>query len=279
MANNNYQMIGDFLRRKRESLAPEEMGLPTPVRSRTPGLRREDVADLAGMSAVWYSKIERGKANGISDITLAALGDALRLDASEKQYIKTLVTQQHHIPSEPCLEISPQTSRLLNQLDPMPAIVINDYFDILACNQSYTRMCGVDLNALSEDERNYVYLTITHPKWQRFLQITDSNALDVNLQRMAAVLRAMSASRTDDHILKQRIERFQSISEAFSDFWNEKSVRYYDEAEFEFLHAGLGLINFKKQIWWNFSDNTCGRLVVYHAQSEEDYQSLASIWN
>ncbi|KJG36197.1 DNA-binding protein [Photobacterium angustum] len=279
MANNNYQTIGDFLRRKRESLAPETVGLPTPARSRTPGLRREDVADLAGLSTVWYSKIERGKANGISDITLAALSDALRLDASEKKYIKTLVTQQHYIPSEPCLEISPQTSRLLNQLDPMPAIVINDYFDILACNQSYTRMCGVDINALSKEERNYVYLMITHPEWQRFLQINDSNALDINLQRVAALLRTMSASRTDDYILKQRVERFQSISEAFGDFWNEKSVRYCNEAEFEFLHAELGLISFKKQIWWNFSDNTCGRLVVYHAQSEENYQSLAGILN
>ena len=62
-------------------------------------------------------------------------------------------------------------------------------------------------------------------------------------------------------------------------FRNEKSVRYFDEAEFEFLHAELGLISFKKQIWWSFSDNTCGRLMVYHAQSEEDYQSLASILN
>ncbi|MCL9782474.1 helix-turn-helix transcriptional regulator [Vibrio sp. S4M6] len=279
MANTNYQMIGDFLRRKRESIAPEEMGLPTPLRRRTPGLRREDVAHLAGMSTVWYSKIERGKAAGISDIALMALGDALRLNPSEKQYIKTLATQQYSIPSEACFQISTESKRLLDQLDPLPALVINDYFDILACNQSYKRMCGIDLSMLPLEERNYVYLTITHAKWQKFMQINDSNSLDENLQRMAAILRAMSAPKTDDQILKQRIKRFQGISDAFSDFWSEKSVRYCEEAEFEFCHAELDLMIFKKQIWWNFSGNTSGRMIVYHPRTDVEHQKLAGIWN
>ncbi|WP_432454142.1 MULTISPECIES: helix-turn-helix domain-containing protein [unclassified Agarivorans] len=278
MLGNNLQVIGDFLRRKRENLAPEMIGLPKPARTRTPGLRREDVAAIAGISTVWYSKIERGKAAGISPEVLAALCQTLRLSLSEEQYLKTLALSGQTEVKDPCMYITRETQRLLTQLNPLPALLVNDYFDIIECNQSFNRLCGFDVNALPEEERNYIYLTMTHSKWQQFLQIDDKHILAEQLTRMAGFLRSASASRSNDLILKKRVCHFQNTSAIFTEAWARNTVLQPEQFQFDFVHAELGLLSLKKQIWWSFSgDTTSGRLNIYHPQNDEDYQRLANI--
>ncbi|ELR64411.1 helix-turn-helix domain protein [Photobacterium marinum] len=277
MSSENLQLIGDFLRRKRESLSPEVMGLPKPPRTRTPGLRREDVAAIAGISTVWYSKIERGKAGGISHEALTALSKALRLSPSEKQYLKTLATQEDDVAKQPCMNITSESQRLLTKLNPLPALLINDYFDIIETNQSFNRMCGLDINALPEEERNYIYLTITNPTWQRFLQVSDDKDLAAQLTRMAGFLRSVTASRPNDLTLKARVSRFKELSEVFSYFWNRNTVQQPEQLHSTFAHAELGLITLNKQIWWNFNGDISGRLNIYHSVNEEDYKRLESV--
>ncbi|CAG8999484.1 MAG: hypothetical protein CENE_01458 [Candidatus Celerinatantimonas neptuna] len=279
MSTDNLELIGDFLRRKRESLTPEMMGLPKPLRTRTPGLRREDVASLAGISAVWYSKIERGKATGISSQVLSALGDALRLSQSERKYLYQLSTHQKVGMKEPCRHASFEGQQLLHVLNPLPGLLMNDYFDIIMSNQSFNQMCGFDLNALPEEQRNYIYLTITNSRWQHFLQIDDNKTLAHHLTRQAGFLRNVMGARPDDHCLKVLVNRFRSLLPAFAKAWEKNTVQQHpDQMIFTFTHAQLGEMTFKKQNWWNcYNGHSSGRLSIYHTQSEGDYHKMLGV--
>lgn len=277
MSDENLVILGDFLRRKRESLSPEMMGLAKPLRTRTPGLRREDVAALAGISTVWYSKIERGKASGISYEVLSSLAQALNMTSSEKQYLKQLVVQDLTPTHSPCRRVAPYTQRMLTLINPLPAMLINDYFDIIESNRSFNLLCGVELSDLAEDERNYAYLTLTHPAWQHFLGIDDQQALVEALTRMAGFLRSMIASHPNDPLINKRVIQFQNLSPAFIQAWERNTVQQAEQMQFSFRHATLGPITLRKQIWWNYNGDTSGRLNIYHPETETDYQRLADL--
>lgn len=266
--------IGAFLRRKRESLAPEIAGLSRTTRARTPGLRREDVADMAGISTVWYAKIERGKADGISRDVITALAAALRLDETERQYVMSLAGLDTSPVRDPCLHVNRDTLRLIGRLDPLPAIVINDYFDIIATNRAYEAMCGVDLAALPQTERNYITLTLTDPVWQRFLQVEDESVREGRLMRLVGTLRGVGARRPGNATLAARIDRLRALSPAFARAWDSEMVAEPEEMLFSVTHAVLGPMILRKQIWINCNGETSGRLNVYHPQDEADFARL-----
>lgn len=278
MSSENLKQIGDFLRCKRESLTPEMMGLPKPARTRTPGLRREDVASLAGISVVWYSKIERGKAAGISSQALAALGKALRLTRSEAAYLNRLLNQGQVKVNEVCHHASQESRQLLMLINPLPALLMNDYFDIIESNHSFNLMCGLDINALAQDERNYIYLTMTHPVWQKFLQIKDESTLAMNLRRQAGFLRNAMASRPNDERLKALVNRFHSILPMFAEAWNKNTMQQHPaEMLFTFDHCELGTMTLRKQVWWNCCGDASGRFNIYHTQNDQDYKKMSEV--
>jgi len=274
MQEDAQRRIGSFLRRKRESLAPELAGLSRTSRARTPGLRREDVAAMAGISTVWYSKIERGKAEGISREALLALAGALRLDDTERQYLMTLARMEATPPRDPCMWVNQDTVRVLGRLDPLPAFVMNDYYDILALNRAYESMCGVELRTLPEDGRNYIELMLTDPAWRRFLQVEDPVVLEARLVRLVGALRGVSAARPGDPALDARIRRFHALSPIFTRCWDSQTVARPEEVRFTFTHAVLGSIVLRKQIWSNCNGETSGRLNVYHPLNKDDFERL-----
>ena len=278
MTMDAQKQIGAFLRRKREALAPELYGLSKTSRARTPGLRREDVAEMAGISTVWYSKIERGKAGGISREALLSLARTLQFDETERNYVMTLagIETTSSLPG-PCVRVSEDTSRLLGQLNPLPSFLINDYFDILATNTAYDVMCGVVLNDLSGEDRNYIGLILTNPTWRQFLQLEDDAVMEERLGRLVGTLRSMSAGRPGDATLKNRIAWLRDLSPVFARCWDREIVARREEALFSFTHARLGNITLKKQIWLNFSGETSGQLNVYHPQNEDDFNRLTEV--
>jgi len=279
MNNETLRLLGEFLRRKREAISPESIGLVKPLRTRTPGLRREDVAMLANISSVWYSKIERGKVEGISVDTLQTLIDVLQLTEPEIQYVHKLMTKtQASKVLSPCMSSSTYTNRILVQINPLPAIVINDYFDIIRSNQAFVHLCGFDINTLPDAERNYIFLTITHKKWQTFLRVTNQEEREIGLTRMAGLLRGNLAARPNDTHMKELIQHFNSISPIFAKGWRSNSIQAPHQRLITFNHAELGKpMIFDKQIWCNTSGESSGRLNVYHPRDDDDYQLLADI--
>lgn len=135
--------LADFLRTRRRALQPEEVGLPPRASRRTPGLRREDVADLAGISACWYSRLEQARNIRVSDHVLDSLAEALRLNTEEREYLLALA--HGDAPSSASVSpdgVPPALQRILDSQQPHPAIALGPRFNILAWNQARTDVYG-----------------------------------------------------------------------------------------------------------------------------------------
>lgn len=274
MEANNLQLLGEFYRHKRESLNPQDFGLSKSRRSRTPGLRREDVAYLSGISAVWYSKIERGKVQGISFMTLQTLNQTLKLSAPEIDYVQQLLYQdktQELLP--PCMEKSPRAQRVVDLLCPLPAVIMNSYLDIIYANRAFTALCGVDVNALPAAERNHIYLTIKSKPWQQYLNLTSREKIRAKMQKYAAVLRRNQAARPNDPRMKQLIDYLSSLSPLFIEAWQENQVANVERYSLFHHQALQETLPFSTQILAMTSAN----IVVYHPKKDSDYAKLVAL--
>ncbi|MEE3660938.1 hypothetical protein V2I52_03215 [Brenneria sp. g21c3] len=277
MNQDNLKLVGDFLRAKRESISPEIMGLSKPVRTRTKGLRREDVAYFSGISTIWYSKIERGQAAGISPQVLISISKALRLTTFEYEYLCHLISPQTITHKDPCRTISEHTSQLLLQLNPLPSLLQNDYLDIITCNHAFSLMIGFNIDSIPVSEKNYLSLTIRNAAWQKFLCIDNDKKMTIQITRMAGFLRDTLARYPDDEMLKQKIDDFKALSPIFDKAWADNTVLQPEELSYTYRHAELGKIALDKQLWWNFSGDASSRLNIYHPQTETDRQRLSEI--
>src|SRR4051794_22354240 len=147
--------LAAFLRTRRERVTPADVGLPPGPRRRTPGLRREEVAQLAGVGVTWYTWLEQGRPINASVQVLDAIAGVLRLGASERWHLYRLA-ELPGVPTTSAKETLPsEVPRVLDALDPSPACVYNGKYDLLACNESYAALfpylveaTGIERNAL-----------------------------------------------------------------------------------------------------------------------------------
>ena len=134
--------LADFLRSRRERIVPEDVGLPPASRRRTPGLRREEVATLAGVGVTWYTWLEQGRDINVSPQVLDAVARTLLLDRSEREHLFRLADAPEVTAESECQGLQPTVQVLLDQLCPYPASVRNARYDILAFNGAYERLMG-----------------------------------------------------------------------------------------------------------------------------------------
>ncbi|MET7487564.1 helix-turn-helix transcriptional regulator [Streptomyces sp. NPDC005538] len=178
--------LAEFLRSRRARRTPAEAGLPTFGRRRTPGLRREEVATLAGVSITWYTWLEQARDIRVSRQILGSLATALGLDEVERVHLFRLADEPppDGPPSRP--ELPPQYELLLTHLDPNPAFIVNPRFDILAWNRGCELLYG-DLGALPAARRNVLWLTFTSPEVREMTRDWEAEAaLTVALFRTQA---------------------------------------------------------------------------------------------
>ncbi|WP_326837337.1 helix-turn-helix domain-containing protein [Amycolatopsis rhabdoformis] len=159
------QELGSFLRSRRERLSPEQVGLPLTGRRRTPGLRREEVAHLAGMGVTWYPWLEQGRDIKVSEQVLAAIATTLRLDPYERSHLYTLAGHPEPPTERDCAAIPSIVLTMLRHLEPIPATVFNARFDLLACNRTYEQLVG-GLEQVPFEDRNLLLLMFTSPTWR-----------------------------------------------------------------------------------------------------------------
>lgn len=211
--------LGAFLRTRRERLAPEQVGLPATSRRRTPGLRREEVAVLAGVGVTWYTWLEQGRSINVSAQVLAAVGRALRLDDVETRHLERLAGVRADPARPVALEasISAAYQPVLDKLDPYPACLQTSAFDIVAYNRAY-RFLFTDMDLIPAAERNCALQFFTDPDWRsRYLDD------DVVASRMVAQLRAAVGS-AGDPAASRTVEELQQRSEEFSSLWDHHEV-------------------------------------------------------
>jgi transcriptional regulator with XRE-family HTH domain len=160
--------LAAFLRSRRERIGPEQVGLPPTRRRRTPGLRREEVAQLAGVGVTWYTWLEQGRDINPSAQVLDAVARTLRLDTHERSHLFTLAglpdTAIATIALE-CDALCPTAQLLLDQLEPFPACVVNARWDLLAFNRAYASIFD-GLETMPIEDRNCLWLAFTDPSWR-----------------------------------------------------------------------------------------------------------------
>lgn len=206
--------LGQFLRARRQRLSPEEVGLPAHGRRRTPGLRREELAQLAHIGTSWYTSLEQDRDVSPSEEVLDNLATALRLTADERRYLHTLAKPMEfrEVKSQ---EISVGMERMVRSLEPNPTVVLGRCWDLLLWNKAAELV--FELPVFSKKLKNC-------PNWlRRFL--TDSSRIVSNedwrakAQVMIARFRADYAHFPNEARFKELIEEFMQISELFRETW------------------------------------------------------------
>src|SRR4051812_39715067 len=157
--------LAAFLRHRREHLTPEQVGLPRGRRRRTPGLRREEVAQLSAVGVTWYTWLDQARDIQVSPQVLDALARALMLDPSERSHLFSLAGALDPAPNAACPNVTPALRAMLDQLGPIPACIQNSRYDILAYNSTYGRLL-CDLDARAPEDRNCLWLAFTDPDWR-----------------------------------------------------------------------------------------------------------------
>ncbi|HWJ81345.1 MAG TPA: helix-turn-helix transcriptional regulator [Nocardioides sp.] len=211
--------LADFLRTRRERLTPDDVGLPSGGRRRTPGLRREEVALLAGVGVTWYTWLEQGRAINASVQVLEAIARTLRMDSQERWHLFQLAGVTVVPPASQCPGLPEGGQDVLDQLDPFPSAIVSARYDLLAYNRAYNRMMG-DLDGIEPGERNTLWLFFTNP----YMQGICLGNREVAAAHLVGTMRAAMAQHVDDPLWTGLVQRLCEASEEFDAIWRRHDV-------------------------------------------------------
>ncbi|MFI0979259.1 helix-turn-helix transcriptional regulator [Streptomyces sp. NPDC021093] len=258
--------LAAFLRSRRERITPEQVGLVRGRRRRTPGLRREEVAQLATVGVTWYTWLEQGRDIQVSPQVLDAVARALRMDRVERTHLFALAGASDPAPNGPCPTVTPAYQALLHQLGPIPACIQNSRYDILAYNRAYARLL-CDLDALPREDRNCMLLAFTNDEWRAAL-----DDLPGTCRAMAAKFRGSMAGHLAEPAWKALLKRLESESAEFRELWERHEVVEHASHTKYIRNAEVGLLHVEHVNLWLSPGNgasTGPRLVSYPPVDEE----------
>ena len=218
--NQRRAQLADFLQTRRARLKPADVGLPAGSRRRTPGLRREEVADLAAVGLTWYTWLEQGRDIRASVAVLESLARTLRLDPAERNHLFHLADQPLLAPLPPLEETVPASiQRMMDGMLTSAAYVMGRRWDILAWNQTACQIFG-DFGEMASEDRNAVWLTFTSPHYRR---------LHVDWERYAqtvlAKFRVNCGRCVEDPYMQEMVARLEEASPEFRLWWPRHDVR------------------------------------------------------
>ncbi|MFA1546391.1 helix-turn-helix transcriptional regulator [Actinomadura chokoriensis] len=249
--------LADFLRRSRERLRPHDVGLASGPRRRTPGLRREEVSQLAGMSADYYMRLEQARSPQPSAQLLAALARALRLTRDERDHLYVLAG--HRPPAGPFAgeHVRPGLLHLLDRLEETPAQIIGDLGDLLVQNATAESLFGCVCTVDGAD-RNIVWRWFSDP----FVREAYPPEEHEHYSRLhVADLRAAVARRGSDGPARSLVRRLREASDEFTRLWERHEVAVRRTARMRVLHPQVGPIEFDAEVLLTPAEDQ--RLVVF----------------
>jgi transcriptional regulator with XRE-family HTH domain len=264
--------LADFLRSRRERISPDQVGLPPGGRRRTPGLRREEVAQLAGVGVTWYTWLEQGRDIRASDQVLGAIATTLQLDPIERAHLFTLAGAPEPEVEKECRSISPAVHLMLRQLEPLPATVQNARLDILAYNRVYDRMVG-GLGQLDFAERNSLLLAFTDPGWQA--RVVDA---DAGRKRLVAQFRAAMAGHVAESSWKCLVKRLREESPEFVALWDQHEVKAPENLTKRYFNPEVGMLHLDYTHLW-FGPHSERRLTTYTPTDEDTRLKLEALYD
>ncbi|PRY21362.1 helix-turn-helix domain-containing protein [Pseudosporangium ferrugineum] len=246
--------LAAFLRSRRERLDPIDAGLPVRRRSRrTPGLRREEVAELAGVSVDYVVRLEQARGLRPSADVAEALSRALRLSADERAYLFDLAGQRLPAAGKPAATATPALARLIGDLSPRPAMVVNYRYDILAWNGGMARVYP-DLETMPPARRNAMWLCLG-PERRGFYAEPERI-----VREAVAHLRTTWAAHPEDPALAGLIGQLLDGDEEFARLWAQRDVRVNGRGRKVIRHPEAGEITVRFEILAALEDP--GQLLV-----------------
>lgn len=233
--------LGEFLRARRARLRPQDVGLTRyGERRRVAGLRREEVAQLAGVSVSYYTRLEQGQSTNASDAILEALARALQLDIHEQTHLRELASQRTQPPRRPPIErVSALTRELLHSMDHLPVMVVGRRTDVLAWNElGHALLAGhVDFTAVANPS--------TRPNLARLLFL-DPHTRDLyvdwprKVRTVVGSLRLAAGRHPDDALLSALIGELSVKSPEFVSLWADHRVKPCEADSYELRHPLAG---------------------------------------
>jgi transcriptional regulator with XRE-family HTH domain len=276
---DNGNEMRDFLVSRRARITPEQAGLPAyGGNRRVAGLRREEVALLAGVSIDYYTRLERGRAHGASESVLKGVARALHLDEAERAHLfdlarATAAPTAQQAPRRPVpQQVRPSVRRILDSMT-APAYLRNARLDILAANQLGAALCAPVLNSPARPANNARFLFLDpaapefYPDWER------------QAQEVVAILRTEAGRSPADKALSNLIGELSTHSEDFSTWWAAHNVRFHRTGVKRFRHPVVGELTLTYEAL-DLAADTGLRLSAYTAEpgtpSDDALKVLAS---
>lgn len=275
MQNNKDSLqseLADFLRSRRTRLDPAAYGIPK-GRRRTAGLRREEVAEFAGISNTWYVWLEQGRDVRASPETLSAIADALKLTQAERIHLLKLARPDLDLDNHPFPEAMPSDglTQLVANLSPHPAYVLNRYWQVVAVNMPMERLLG-PFDGPDELFGNLLGCLFLNPVWQdRFVDWETVARFCVEQFRLS------TSGMRDDPVLTALLTRLEAESETFRRFWRDYNVAAPEIWQKTLHHPAVGDMNFQFAALKAQGMDSDFSVSIYTPKDATSFQRLATL--
>lgn len=238
--SNRYSELAHFLRNRRERVTPEQAGLPNFGRRRTPGLRRGEVAMLAGVSLEWYTYLEQARHINVSIDVLESLARVLQLDLAERKHMFFLAHRQPPPQIEqPQTPVSIELRRLIASMPLTPASIMDARMNIIATNKA-NRVFEEYKETYSERDRNFLWITFTSD----FFRTLKAEHWEQHARTVTAQFRSNYARYADDSWWQQQVEELSAVSSEFKQMWEQHDVLDTLSMMKNLYHPIVGVLNF-----------------------------------
>ncbi|MYW04326.1 helix-turn-helix transcriptional regulator [Streptomyces sp. SID3343] len=262
--------LGAFLRSRRERITPEQVGLPTGRRRRTPGLRREELAQLAGVGVTWYTWLEQGRPINVSSQVIGGIARTLRLDPAEIDHVKRLACVPNQATPRADDVVEDDVKAVLDDFATMPAVILSGRYDVLAFNALYARVFPA-LVAEPCSRRNLIWELFTRPaccnpfhEWKE------------ETRGVVGTLRATYARNVGDPVWGAFIDELVEASPEFATAWAAHPISLSRPRVKVFRHADVGLLHVRTMPA-DLAAAPGQRMSVYIPQNDASRQRLSRL--
>ncbi|MGW0080591.1 helix-turn-helix domain-containing protein [Streptomyces sp. NPDC003393] len=267
--------LSEFLRTRRARLQPEDVGLPHYGRHRrVPGLRREELAQLAGVSVAYYTRLEQGNGQGVSAEVLDSIARALRLTDAEYAHLTHLAKPKHkRKQAAPTQQVRASLRQLLDTMDTVPAYIVGRRGELLAWNRMAAAVFG-DWSRMPAQDRNWARMIFLKPEYRDLFLDWQQKAIDV-----VCALRMEAGCCPEDPRLSALVGELSVKSEDFRRLWAAHDVKEKSHGVKRLRHPLVGEMDLRCESF-KLADDADQSMVVYHAEpgspSAEALRLLAS---
>ncbi|GGI18017.1 helix-turn-helix transcriptional regulator [Gottfriedia solisilvae] len=267
--------LAQFLLNRRSRILPEEYGIQSGGRRRTPGLRRSEVATFAGVSVDWYTRLEQGKDIQVSTQVLESLSKVLLLNSNERRHLFLLAHAQE--PPETCEyqepKISSSLQNFLDSLDTTPGCVMDARFNIIAWNQACNLVFG-DYEIMSEQERNSVWRAFTSDSFKHLL----GSQWEDHARMRLAQFRAEYGRYVGHAWWEEQIQKLKKASKIFKNWWEIHDVQDTPDKEKVIYHPVVGELVFENISFYSSEDPNLQIIISIPKESNDTKDKIKQMF-